>query len=85
MVRSVDRQCTVQMVVAGVRIPVTFTARQAEVLRLAVRGLTAKQIARRLQISRRTVEHHLDEARRRTGAKTRAALIVQAVEAGLVP
>ncbi len=47
---------------------VHLTGRQAEVLQLAGRGLSAKQIGRRLGISARTVEDHFSAMRQRTGA-----------------
>jgi DNA-binding CsgD family transcriptional regulator len=44
-----------------------LTARQPEVLQLSVRGLSGKQIARRIGISVRTVEDHFSAMRLRTG------------------
>jgi len=52
-----------------------LTPRQAEVVKLAQRGLTAKEIARQLGISKRTVEAHLSEARRRVGVASTVALV----------
>ncbi len=60
------------------------TPRQAEVLKLAARGLGDKEIAGYLGISRRTVVDRFDELRERTGARTRAELLARAAEAGLV-
>jgi len=62
----------------------SLTARQAEVLQLAARGLSGKQIAHHLGISVRTVEDHFSAMRRRTGARTQCELIALAVAAGLV-
>jgi LuxR family maltose regulon positive regulatory protein/two-component system response regulator NreC len=62
----------------------SLTARQVEVLQLAGRGLSDKQIARHLGISVRTVEDHLAAMRLRTGAKTRSELIAYWAAAGLV-
>ncbi|MFF5496683.1 response regulator transcription factor [Streptomyces aquilus] len=61
-----------------------LTARQTEVVRLAALGLTAKETARRLGISKTTVEEHLTEARRRVGATTKSHLVGLAVAAGIV-
>jgi DNA-binding CsgD family transcriptional regulator len=61
-----------------------LTRRQAEVVRLAVSGLTAKETARRLGISKNTVDEHLREARRRVGAATKSQLIGWAVASGIV-
>ncbi|MEV7231855.1 helix-turn-helix transcriptional regulator [Polymorphospora sp. NPDC051019] len=62
-----------------------LTPRQTEVVRLAVCGLTAKETARQLGISKNTVEEHLREARRRVGAATKSRLIGWAVASGIVP
>ncbi|WP_344339402.1 helix-turn-helix transcriptional regulator [Kitasatospora putterlickiae] len=61
-----------------------LTARQTEVVRLAALGLTAKETARRLGISKTTVDEHLAEARRRVGATTKSHLVGLAVAAGIV-
>jgi DNA-binding CsgD family transcriptional regulator len=52
-----------------------LTPRQAEVVKLAERGLSAKEIARDLGISKRTVEDHLSKARQRTGTANTVALV----------
>ena len=56
-----------------------LTPRQAEVVRLLVNGLTSKQIARCLGISKRTVEDHVSDARKRANVGTRTELIAWAV------
>jgi DNA invertase Pin-like site-specific DNA recombinase len=61
-----------------------LTARQAEVLQLAARGLSGKQIGRHLGISVRTVEGHFSGMRQRTGARSDGELIAHAVAAGFV-
>jgi DNA-binding CsgD family transcriptional regulator len=62
-----------------------LTPRQTEVVRLAMLGLTAKESARRLGVSKNTVDEHLREARRRVGAPTKTRLIAWAVARGIVP
>ncbi|MGH3275676.1 MAG: response regulator transcription factor [Streptosporangiaceae bacterium] len=62
----------------------TLTARQVEVLQLAGRGLSSKQIARNLGLSVRTIEDHFSAMRRRTGAHSRSELIAYWAAAGLV-
>src|SRR5215467_11888651 len=47
-----------------------LTRRQAEVVQLLVNGMTVKQIASCLGISKRTVTGHLSAARRRARART---------------
>ncbi|WP_305788025.1 response regulator transcription factor [Symbioplanes lichenis] len=61
-----------------------LTARQTEVVRLAASGLTAKETARRLGISKTTVDEHLTEARRRVGATTKSHLVSLAIASGIV-
>ena len=63
---------------------VHLTGRQAEVLQLAGRGLSAKQIGRRLGISARTVEDHFSAMRQRTGAHNQSELIACGAATGLV-
>lgn len=53
-----------------------FTVRQAQVAELVADGLTDGQIARRLVISPRTVHHHLEAIRARTGAVNRVAVAI---------
>lgn len=52
-----------------------LTKRQAEVLALATRGLSAQQIADLLVLSRRTVEKHFETIYAQLGVKTRARAI----------
>ncbi|MDG5484098.1 LuxR C-terminal-related transcriptional regulator [Mycolicibacterium gadium] len=55
--------------------PKLFTDRQHEIISLAAQGLSNKQIADRLTMSRRSVEGHLFRASQRVGANSRAQLI----------
>jgi DNA invertase Pin-like site-specific DNA recombinase/DNA-binding CsgD family transcriptional regulator len=73
-----------QFAVSASAAATSLTARQAEVLRLAGRGLSGKQIARYLGISARTVEDHFSAMRRRTGAHSRSELIACWAATGLV-
>jgi DNA-binding CsgD family transcriptional regulator len=57
---------------------VTLTARQLEIARLLARGLNYAEVAAELDISRRTVEHHVAELRRRTGSRTTVAAVSHA-------
>jgi DNA invertase Pin-like site-specific DNA recombinase/DNA-binding CsgD family transcriptional regulator len=63
---------------------VNLTGRQAEVLQLAGRGLSGKQIAHHLGISVRTVEDHFSAMRQRTGAHSQGELTAYGAAAGLV-
>ena len=60
-----------------------LTEREIEVLRLAARGLTNKQIAAQLVVSPRTVQHHLAHVYEKTGRRTRAGAALFAMEHGL--
>lgn len=52
-----------------------ITPREREIVHKVSRGLTTMQIADQLQISEKTVEHHLDHVYRKTGTHNRTALI----------
>jgi DNA-binding CsgD family transcriptional regulator len=53
--------------------PLPLTAREREIVTLAARGLSNKDIAERLTVSVRTVEGHLYRAGRKLGVSERAA------------
>ena len=61
-----------------------LTARELEVSRLLARGLSAKQIANELSIAPRTVEHHIDHARLKTGTRNRVHMIAHAIQEGII-
>jgi HD-GYP domain-containing protein (c-di-GMP phosphodiesterase class II) len=63
--------------------PNDLTDREVEVLRLATRGLSNKEIASSLVVSPRTVQNHLAAVYDKTGRRTRAGAAVFAVEHGL--
>jgi len=60
-----------------------LTARQREILQLLAEGLTAKEVARRLDISARTVEFHKYRLMETLGARNSAELIHCAIRLGL--
>jgi DNA-binding CsgD family transcriptional regulator len=66
------------------RNPAGLTAREAEVLALVADGLRNSEIAARLVLSERTVDHHVGAILRKLGARTRAEASVEAVRFGLV-
>lgn len=64
--------------------PSTLTAREVEVLRLVASGLTNKEIAARLSLSSRTVQHHTIHIYEKLGVNTRAAATLWAAHRGLL-
>jgi DNA-binding NarL/FixJ family response regulator len=62
-----------------------LTPRELEVFHLVVEGHTNAQIAAQLVISRRTVEVHRANIRRKLGLRTQADLILYAIQQGLLP
>jgi HD-GYP domain-containing protein (c-di-GMP phosphodiesterase class II) len=65
--------------------PAGLTEREAEVVGLLARGLQTKQVARRLGISVKTADRHIQNAYRKIGFSTRAAATMFAMEHGLLP
>ena len=65
--------------------PAGLTAREVEVLRLVARGLTTREVARRLVISERTASHHVQHIYAKIGVSTRGAAALYAIENGLLP
>lgn len=57
----------------------TLTIRESEILKLVSYGLSSQEIATKLQISVRTVEHHRNNLRTKLGAKNTAELIKKAL------
>jgi HD-GYP domain-containing protein (c-di-GMP phosphodiesterase class II) len=64
--------------------PAGLTAREVEVLRLLARGLSNKQIAERLVISRKTASHHVEHIYAKTGTSNRALASLFAANHGLI-
>jgi DNA-binding NarL/FixJ family response regulator len=62
----------------------TLTERELEVLRLAARGLTNKQIGYDLDISDRTVQNHLANIYAKLGAASRTEAVTEALQRGML-
>lgn len=64
--------------------PAGLTARELEVLPLLAEGLRNADIAQRLIVSQKTVDHHVSAILRKLGVRTRGEAAAQAVRLGLV-
>ncbi len=68
----------------SLRRPAGLSERECEVLGLLARGLATKQVARRLGISPKTCDHHIQRLYGKAGVSTRAGATLFALEHGLV-
>ena len=64
---------------------VDLTAREREVLELVADGMRNRDIAEKLVVSVRTVDHHVSAVMRKLRARTRGAAVVEARLQGLIP
>ena len=65
--------------------PAGLTAREVEVLRLLARGLSNREIAAQLVISRKTASSHAEHIYTKLGVSSRAAAGLFAMQHGLLP
>jgi DNA-binding CsgD family transcriptional regulator/tetratricopeptide (TPR) repeat protein len=65
--------------------PAGLTARELEVLALLAEGLRNAQIAQRLIVSEKTVDHHVSAILRKLDVRTRGEAGAQALRLGIVP
>jgi DNA-binding NarL/FixJ family response regulator len=63
---------------------VQLNKREIEVLTWVARGKTSAQIARKLRLSKRTVDFHIDNARAKLAAATRTEAAIKAAAGGLI-
>ena len=61
-----------------------LSSRELEVLRLLARGLSNREIAERLVISRKTASHHVEHIYAKTGTTNRALASLFAASHGLI-
>jgi HD-GYP domain-containing protein (c-di-GMP phosphodiesterase class II) len=64
--------------------PAGLSDREIEVLRLVAQGLSNREVARRLYISPRTAEHHVQHIYTKIGVSSRAAAALYGMQHGLV-
>ena len=60
--------------------PPTLTERQRQILEHTINGLSADQIAKRMNISSFTVNEHLDAVKRKLGAANRTEAVAIALK-----
>jgi DNA-binding response OmpR family regulator len=69
----------------GVRpMPVPLNEREVEVLTWAARGKTSAEIAKIVDLTKRTVDFHIDNARSKLGAATRTEAVLKAATGRLI-
>ena len=59
-----------------------LTDREQEVFELLVKNKTTTEIAQKLQISEKTVRHHVSNAIQKLGVKGRAQAIIELIKLG---
>ena len=64
--------------------PARLTAREAEVVRLVALGLRNGEIAERLSVTAKTVDHHVSAALSKLGARSRLEAVKEAARLGLL-
>jgi HD-GYP domain-containing protein (c-di-GMP phosphodiesterase class II) len=84
VVQAVRKVIGGESTATGQPLPAGLTQREAEVLRLAARGITRAQIGAQLDITENTVRHHLEHIYAKTGTSTRVAATLFAIENGLI-
>ena len=80
---ALDRS-TIPEPVAPEPYPAGLSAREVEVLRLVATGLTNAEVAKKLFISSRTVNRHLNSVYQKLGVSSRAAATRFALEHDLL-
>jgi DNA-binding NarL/FixJ family response regulator len=63
---------------------VALNEREIQALTWAARGKTSAEIAQILDLSKRTVDFHIDNARTKLGASTRVEAVVKAISGRLI-
>ena len=64
--------------------PALLTAREQQILEFIADGLSAKQVARCINIAPRTVERHIEHIRQKMHARNTPHMIYQAFKSGML-
>lgn len=64
--------------------PATLSERELQIIELVADGLTNQDIAKYLEISKRTVDNHISNILTKTGTENRVALVRWALQWGKV-
>lgn len=67
---------------SAAKVPQPLSAREKEVLRLAARGISNKQIARQLDLSIRTVHAHMSHIFAKLGVASRTEAVIRGLQNG---
>ncbi|KKC37472.1 hypothetical protein WH87_11925 [Devosia epidermidihirudinis] len=62
----------------------SLTPREREVLGLSAKGLTSQEVAERLGMSPRTVNHHVDNVAIKLGTRNRVHTVAEAIRRDLL-
>lgn len=65
--------------------PIRFTRRETEILALCKTGMSNAEIAKRLFVSKRTIDFHYDHMRQKCGAGDRMEMIAAIFDLALKP
>jgi DNA-binding NarL/FixJ family response regulator len=65
--------------------PAGLTAREVEIVALLAAGLRNPEIAQRLYVSAKTVDHHVSSILAKLGVRSRAEVVREAIRLDLVP
>lgn len=71
----VDKEPLLSLLHHELNLPIHFSKQQARCLLLMVQGKSAKEIAKELHISFRTVEYYFDKTRKQLGCSSNKKLI----------
>lgn len=72
------------MLLGNEAIDASLSGRETQIIDLIAAGLSAKEIAKQIEIAPRTVERHIENARLKMRARNRPHLVTRAIASGLI-